>query len=565
MGLKHSKPRLRRRMSSRSSKNRLNPEGSPSPAARVGPASVSENKTGCNDACPCRKKLDPHEEQNRSMTSSTPKITSTPNPRQDSSECILSHKDGLKVNLPTESEDSKGETACDVTRVTSQSDPTETENTDITVTLFEAENLNQNEEIRRLMTSIRDVVDTSVKKCQGQRMRVRVSVTPEPRMKNRLRDGCDVTDSLRHTPRSKSEEVKGTSFRSLNSDTARREVMGQDGRTESGDRSSHYRQIPGGNDVQVKDDTEDLSLPLHRRSKKSRSSKPHEPGACCSRQRRHGRGCHNVRSQSGKYQSPFDQSFQDAMFVRLRELQRNSEEQAKIARRAGGDDDVSCSHAQVHDVSGHETPRKSERKNSCEPMQYTNDDSDSEYSGDDDGHVLSCKSVTEPMSRMFEPLSRQAVAAISKPADRTEKRVEGHVEHALALNYLKSPKLDDQRMVHRHYHAPNPTVQNALDNSDVSDENTAEKHWNRTSDKVDPKKRKLRKKKKSPSVGARPHHGYLRASTLPPGSSIPNTPKVTSSTNVTSHERPAGETPNVQTHRHEHFHHHYYYPCKPST
>uniref|UniRef100_H2YB81 Protein naked cuticle homolog n=2 Tax=Ciona savignyi TaxID=51511 RepID=H2YB81_CIOSA len=476
MGLKHSKPRLRRRMSSRSSKNRLNPEGSPSPAAVTAVANSANSKATCNHACPCRNKTELNGEENRPLTSGSGKHTSSLNPLPDADKSFLPYDGSLKVTLPPDPDPRKGERTSDEARVTSN-EPTDN---DFTVTLFESGNLSQNEEILRLMTSIRDVVDTSVNKCHGQKVRVRLSVTPEPRVKNRLHD--DITQSLRHPPRSKSEEVKGTSFRRSSSDTARQEEFCEHDHQSINDRSNHYRQIPGGNEDLAKLGSEETCTPINRRSRKSRTSKPHEAGACCSRQRRHGRTCHNDRSQSGKCQSAFDRNFQETMYLRLRELQKNSERQAKLARRAEGHDDASDSDVKADDASDNVCKRRSKQNISYQPVNYTNNESDSEYSGDDDGHVLpSTSAIEHPVSRMFEPLSRQAVEAISRPRDRSsEKRVEGHVEHSLALNFLKSPKCDDRGMVYRHVHAHDH--QNQSEKSEISDENDAEKPWNRSNE-----------------------------------------------------------------------------------
>ena len=273
------------------------------------------------------------------------------------------------------------------------------------------------------------------------------------------------------------------------------------------DRSKYYQEIPGMDESSSsrKLDTDSLSdvekrIKPENKSSENRTRSCDRPCRGCGRS--HSRSCH-LSAKSSRFHSPFDQrSFQQAMMLRLTELQKKNASYARYLRS---------------------TFDSSESEN--ENQQRT----DSEYSGDDDNRVLG-DSPQRNCARLFEPLPSRNI--------ELKRRVSSEYwpEQNVQETYVKD---------HNH------RVSASIDQPTSS----AAKPWNKP---VNHSGRKKTLSKKRPS-GSKRHHGYLKASAAIQTGEVtfPNTPKASAKLVLNS----AG----VQRHQHEHIHHHYYYNCKTET
>jgi len=269
-------------------------------------------------------------------------------------------------------------------------------------------------------------------------------------------------------------------------------------------------------------------------------SRDHSHRSCTSRR------CSRCRRGGNRhrYQSPFDQRFQEAMYLRLSALQRDSAREAEITKGQ----------------------RDESRNNTTSST--SSSDTDSEYSGDDDGAVLSEKDLaTGHLSQIFDPLG-------SKVAEETysvdEKRMELEAEQCVSLQRRHSLRAKVATL-------PVPLGNSAQRHDERVGVDSCRMCWTLSPPRTFPsssgfrstscqssnarkKLTKTRKKSASNLPSSRKFsHGYLRANSLPPGATcaIPNA--------STSSQASEESKPTVVIQRHQHIHHHYYYHRKPAS
>nr|CAB3260712.1 uncharacterized protein LOC100175654 [Phallusia mammillata] len=542
MGVRHSKPRTgRRRLKGRPTSERQSPEGDACPTAAP-PTSLDKDRSPrlCNQACPCNKVRQEGTEEaewaHREDYGNT-KIPSAFSPNADggneakiktpSFRCLENAVD-LRVNLPQKEQVLEAKSKfLERSSFSIERDPTDTEQGETEWTFSLENRLNhetgksRDEELLRVMSSIRDALDSSIGQCSdGQnRVRVRLSVTPEPKARNRLRhDQSDFTPLLRHRSSSPNVTEKGnirnhqTQDKSSCSPETNSGVVNEINAT---DRRHHYRQIPGVDSEESKP-TPTSCTKCHKSDKRSNhSSRSRERHRVCTSKQH---CCRDDRKHAHRYQSPFDQSFRETMYLRLRELQRDSAREERLARGWG----------------------------SSAPSSSSESSSDSEYSGDD-GCDDSAQASSQ-VSRIFEPLSKEAMQAITHS---TERRIE--VERSMSLKQRDSLSLTHH--VHKHESMTSR-------DTTVTSRSNLSKPKSRESRSVDISSRRKFTKTRKKSSGnvstlGKPHHGYLRANILPPGamSAFPNTPQLSTALSQDT-------SGSVQRHQHEHIHHHYYYHSK---
>ena len=255
------------------------------------------------------------------------------------------------------------------------------------------------------------------------------------------------------------------------------------------DRLQHYEQIPGASEKRQSIEEESSQKTAGKRTKSR--SRSRELQSC-----RHNRCCANQTSgKSSRYQSPFDQrSFQEAMLLRLTELQRKSAIHARAA----------CQITNSNDSSDTDI--------------WIRDETDSEYSGDDDSSITQ-STANRNCSRLFEPLS-----SLESYQRRGLIDVEANVETTSGIERRCNV------------------------GTSTSNDTAVVKPWDKETAKRLAGKKKTFTKKRS--------HGYLRASAAirKDDATFPNTPKASCKND---------DIKPVQRHRHEHIHHHFYYNVKP--
>lgn len=306
-------------------------------------------------------------------------------------------------------------------------------------------------------------------------------------------------------------------------------------RDENHDRRRYYRQIPG-NDSE-KDLYKKSLQTSHNSKSRSRSRDAHSKLHCGGTQRCRHNHSSDRNLNSKPPQSACDQSFQETMVLRLRELQRNTE---KLARRANGDDDLDNDNDDMESLSSGSTS------------------SESEYSGADDGNVM--RSADPGVSRLYQPISDRDMEALGEGSEQSVL-----YRHNQSMRSTSSGRIIESTSV---VHRSESTI---------------------TKDKSKTRKRRKRRLKNSGDVivsnaagvtSSSSNHGYLRANAIKSGAicSLPtttmsSTQNATPSRSLVSKSLTVGDSPATNTtakssvirHQHEHIHHHYYYPCKPDT
>ena len=256
------------------------------------------------------------------------------------------------------------------------------------------------------------------------------------------------------------------------------------------DRTQHYRQIPGAtenkNSAEIKSCEKSSEKKTHNRSQLRELS-----------YRRHGRCCANrTNGKLNRFRSSFDQrSFQEAMLLRLTELQRKSAIHAQAACKLTESSDSSDSDIGLRDGT------------------------DSECNDDEDSYIADSISYRN-CSRIFEPLS-----------NLESHDCEGKIAKVVETNITTSSLIEHRYQVH-------PTTLN-------------DKELVKPPDKPISKRTNGKKK----SLSKKHSHGYLRASAaIQKGeTTFPNTPKASAKLGESS----ADIVPVRHEHIHHHYYYNF--------